>query len=1022
MTVAPANVQFDYGSAIPQNGSTATEDMIGNVSALGNFTKAQIASALTFSCSDPNLTENAPAGNYVYDLTIKENYNEIEGLEDLVLTVTGGSGQLKIVPKTLTADMIGDIATQTYNGQTKQPTPTVSYLADPEDETSTVTLTAGTHFTFSYGGTIGDVEYDNVNAGNATAVVKITAVDGSNYQGTAYKVFSIEKLALTSVTVATIADQTYAYGAPIEPALTVTGKDANNNQFTLTADDYAAEWENNTAVTEGGATGTLSDTDGGNFTFDDEDIAFTIVPKNINSADVTFAAIDDQTYAGVAAEPDATVNWTIGANANNITEFLTFEYANNEVVGVATITAKVNTTVEGATNYTGTKSSTFNILPASIANVEFDFGDAEIAYNGAAQTPNFTVTLGEEDNQITLEKDVDYEIVKWEDNTNASTEEVKAKVTIKGIGNFDAVNLDGDPIEAVGEFSIAKRTLTFTATAIETNFGISPKEKFASTNNIVGSEDLGGTVTYVLTKHVAEQDDAVVDEDNYGALEITTDDVTYTYVPVWTALPDDSDDEDAVEGVDYASDAQKAARLNYDLENIGYTEAVLTVNAAVLKIVPDAKTKKYGAQDPLFTFKVYNGVVDVTEDIEFTEDHEPVLVRAEGENVADGPFKISVQNQEGEGAVAADGYTFTFETANLTITPFNITVTANAQSILYGNTPNLDADFDSMVKTVVDGEEVDGNKVTVTFSPAMTGTGLITRAELNLSLDLDEDYDGTVGPHEGALIPAINNANFNATIVPGDLTVVAGNILILGRTNATCKDQIVAFDDEENVTVKFESRELAAETWQAMAFPFDITVAELSNAVYTASGAYAVVNILNEETPAGGKPAFKLWMREIPANTPFLFKIYNGTTDETLNTFDMEDLIFTNKTIDYVEKAESHDLAGNYFYGIYETTEVTNDNLTWLFNHNNGKFVKYTGTKRNLNPLTGYLHTADNIDAFARITVEELDGSTTAISSISADGVAVEADGWYTLDGIKLNVAPTQKGVYIQNGKKVVLK
>ena len=31
-------------------------------------------------------------------------------------------------------------------------------------------------------------------------------------------------------------------------------------------------------------------------------------------------------------------------------------------------------------------------------------------------------------------------------------------------------------------------------------------------------------------------------------------------------------------------------------------------------------------------------------------------------------------------------------------------------------------------------------------------------------------------------------------------------------------------------------------------------------------------------------------------------------------------------------------------------------------------------------------------------------------------------EGWYTVDGMKLDAAPTQKGVYINNGKKVVVK
>lgn len=33
-----------------------------------------------------------------------------------------------------------------------------------------------------------------------------------------------------------------------------------------------------------------------------------------------------------------------------------------------------------------------------------------------------------------------------------------------------------------------------------------------------------------------------------------------------------------------------------------------------------------------------------------------------------------------------------------------------------------------------------------------------------------------------------------------------------------------------------------------------------------------------------------------------------------------------------------------------------------------------------------------------------------------------EAGAWYTVDGVKLNGKPMRKGVYIFNGKKVVMK
>ena len=48
------------------------------------------------------------------------------------------------------------------------------------------------------------------------------------------------------------------------------------------------------------------------------------------------------------------------------------------------------------------------------------------------------------------------------------------------------------------------------------------------------------------------------------------------------------------------------------------------------------------------------------------------------------------------------------------------------------------------------------------------------------------------------------------------------------------------------------------------------------------------------------------------------------------------------------------------------------------------------------------------------------DGST-AIDSLRFLGTE-EEPVWYSLDGRKLNTMPTKKGVYIKNGKKVVIK
>jgi hypothetical protein len=53
--------------------------------------------------------------------------------------------------------------------------------------------------------------------------------------------------------------------------------------------------------------------------------------------------------------------------------------------------------------------------------------------------------------------------------------------------------------------------------------------------------------------------------------------------------------------------------------------------------------------------------------------------------------------------------------------------------------------------------------------------------------------------------------------------------------------------------------------------------------------------------------------------------------------------------------------------------------------------------------------------------MQEADGSTTTVRSINIDA-QMDVEGWYNVNGMKLDAAPAQKGVYIHNGKKVVLK
>ena len=135
-------------------------------------------------------------------------------------------------------------------------------------------------------------------------------------------------------------------------------------------------------------------------------------------------------------------------------------------------------------------------------------------------------------------------------------------------------------------------------------------------------------------------------------------------------------------------------------------------------------------------------------------------------------------------------------------------------------------------------------------------------------------------------------------------------------------------------------------------------------------------------------------------------------------------------------KTQNFTAADTKYYGFVGTAGTGKDV---------GTFVQVGGYVR-VKPLRAYLvapggtpkaapgrHSANSEQAPTTLRVRLIgtDGETTGIIplSISPEGEGTEAfpreglDGvWYNLDGRKLSGEPTQKGVYINKGKKIVIK
>lgn len=67
---------------------------------------------------------------------------------------------------------------------------------------------------------------------------------------------------------------------------------------------------------------------------------------------------------------------------------------------------------------------------------------------------------------------------------------------------------------------------------------------------------------------------------------------------------------------------------------------------------------------------------------------------------------------------------------------------------------------------------------------------------------------------------------------------------------------------------------------------------------------------------------------------------------------------------------------------------------------------------------------AEQLPETIKVRLIGANGEVTSIGSLQTKTgeVTFDRDAWYTLEGVQLNGKPTRKGIYVNNGKKVIIK
>ena len=379
-----------------------------------------------------------------------------------------------------------------------------SYVYDGTAKEPAVTITDGSTTLSNENFTVGYSE--NVNVGTAT----VTVTGKGNYAGTKTVTFQITPRPLTAEMV-TLSVTEFTYNGLLQrPEVTVS------DGARMKASDYV--------VTNGGGThvGTFHViVDGqGNYT-GQVDKTFTIAQLSLIGATVTLNELQSYAYDGTPKRP--IVREVIAAGINVPSTGYTVTYGENTKVGSATVT------VTGQNDFKDSCVVTFQVVQKTITADMVTLSNDVYYYNGSVQHPEVTVR----DGATTLAVTTDYTLVndggretgtyqvKVTGNGNYTGEVVKTfTIKTKEAGVFevvlstelvvydgseqqpDVVVRDGDQILTAGEhYTVAYLNNINVGTAMVTVRGQGPYEGSQSTSFLITPKELTDDMVVLSDEH-----------------------------------------------------------------------------------------------------------------------------------------------------------------------------------------------------------------------------------------------------------------------------------------------------------------------------------------------------------------------------------------------------------------------------------------------------------------------------------------------------------------------------------------
>ncbi len=251
------------------------------------------------------------------------------------------------------------------------------------------------------------------------------------------------------------------------------------------------------------------------------------------------------------------------------------------------------------------------------------------------------------------------------------------------------------------------------------------------------------------------------------------------------------------------------------------------------------------------------------------------------------------------------------------------------------------------------------------------------------------------------------------------VSIVEGEVIAL-QDNAD-NSSVIGANNNQTVNVVLSGRTLYRDgDWNTLCLPFAVssfTGTPLDGATVMALDA-TTSNLSSDGTLTlafttatsieAGKPYIVKWET---TGTDIVNPVFNGVT-------------FTSTTPTAVTFSNAQDNGDCQFVGQYSPFAIDDSNIGEIVLLGSGNKLGYSAGARTLRSCRAhfYVPTTGTQGAVRSYTISYGDEQTTGIME-NADSILLQGDdAYYTLDGRKLPGKPSRKGMYLHNGKKIIIR